>query len=102
MGAKKGTLPPAAGMGRIKGVPNKVTKELKDMIETALNAEARVVDEDGNVRVMQGGVEYLIRQRESNPQAFLTLVGKLLPRDINANVNVSGLAEALARIRRGG
>lgn len=23
--------PPAAGMGRVKGVPNKVTKQLKDM-----------------------------------------------------------------------
>ena len=87
MGAKKGTLPPAAGMGRVKGVPNKITRELKDMINGALERA--------------GGEDYLY-QCALDPDTrghFLTLVGKLIPRDINANVNVSGLAEALKRIR---
>lgn len=34
-----------------------------------------------------GGVDYLVEQSAANPTAFLTLVGKLLPIDVNANVN---------------
>ncbi len=45
MGALKGTRPPNAGKGRVKGTPNKVTRELKVMIEVALENA--------------GGVEYL-------------------------------------------
>jgi hypothetical protein len=51
--------------GRVKGTPNKITAELKDMILQALD-EA-------------GGVEYLVSCAKKNPQAFLTLVGKVLP-----------------------
>ena len=58
-------MPPAAGMGRKKGTPNKVTKALKDMILGAL---------DG-----LGGQEYLTRQGEENPVAFMALLGKVLP-----------------------
>lgn len=57
--------PPNAGKGRKKGVPNKVTGELKEMILQAL-ANA-------------GGVEYLEKAAKNNPAAFLTLVGKVLP-----------------------
>jgi len=59
--------PPAAGKGRQKGVPNKVTGELKQMILDALDGA--------------GGVGYL-QERASDPKtasAFLTLVGKVLP-----------------------
>ena len=65
MGAAKGTRPPNAGKGRRKGVPNKVTTALKDMITQAL----------ANV----GGVAYLEAQAAENPTAFLTLVGRVLP-----------------------
>lgn len=51
--------------GRTKGTPNKVTGAVKDMVLTAL----------GNA----GGVQYLQRQAEENPTAFLTLVGKVIP-----------------------
>jgi len=51
--------------GSRKGVPNRVTKELKDMILTALDGA--------------GGVEYLQGQAKDNPVAFLSLVGKVLP-----------------------
>ena len=53
------------GSGRKKGVPNKLTAELKDMILGALE--------------QAGGEEYLVRCAKKNPQAFLTLVGKVLP-----------------------
>lgn len=60
--------PPNAGKGRKKGVPNKVTGALKDMIIGALGDA--------------GGQEYLARQAESNPAAFMTLVGKVLPMQV--------------------
>jgi len=53
--------------GSRKGVPNKVTAELKDMIREALDAA--------------GGVSYLL-ERAHDPKtatAFLSLVGKTLP-----------------------
>jgi hypothetical protein len=63
-------LPPNAGKGRAKGTPNKVTKELKEMILAALDGA--------------GGVEYL-QERARDPRtasAFLGLVGKVLPMTI--------------------
>ena len=65
MGAAKGTRPPNAGKGRKAGTPNKLTTALKDMILQALSDA--------------GGVEYLKVQAVDNPNAFLTLVGKVLP-----------------------
>jgi hypothetical protein len=71
-------MPP--GPGRPKGVPNKVTSELKAMILGALD-EA-------------GGKEYLVQQAKENPNAFMTLVGKYIPAEVNAkltgNVKVNG------------
>ena len=62
-------LPPNAGKGRKKGVPNRVTKELKEMILGALSDV--------------GGQAYLARQAEENPNAYLALVGKVLPMTVN-------------------
>lgn len=56
------------GMGRKKGVPNKTTAALKDMILTALDKADP-----------EGSVAYLVAQAKANPTAFLTLVGKVLP-----------------------
>lgn len=58
------------GPGRPKGAQNKVTKELKDMILSALDGA--------------GGVQYL-QDRAKDPRtasAFLTLVGKVLPMQV--------------------
>lgn len=66
------------GKGRPKGKPNKINAALKDMILTALN-EAHP----------KGGVEYLKAQAADNPTAFLTLVGKVLPLDVNAKVDAT-------------
>lgn len=65
MAPPKGTIPPAAGRGRVKGTPNKVTGQLKEMILKALDKA--------------GGVDYLYEQAGENPVAFMTLVGKVLP-----------------------
>jgi hypothetical protein len=56
--------------GRPKGVPNKITGELRDMIWGALHDA--------------GGQEYLARQAREQPVAFLALLGKIIPRDIKA------------------
>jgi hypothetical protein len=62
MAAPKGTRPPG---GSRKGVPNKITADLKGMLLGALKAK--------------GGQKYLERQADENPTAFLGLVGKILP-----------------------
>jgi len=53
--------------GRQKGVTNKVNRELKDMILGALSDV--------------GGQSYLAARAIDCPGAFLTLVGKCLPKD---------------------
>jgi len=62
-------LPPG---GSRKGIPNKVTKELKDMILGALDDA--------------GGQAYLARQANENPGAFMSLIGKVLPKEIKAEI----------------
>ena len=51
--------------GRQKGTTNKLTADVKAMVLEALD--------------QAGGVSYLLTQAQSNPNAFLTLVGKVLP-----------------------
>jgi hypothetical protein len=51
--------------GRPAGTPNRVTGSIKAMIEGALKDA--------------GGREYLARQAEQNPVAFMGLVGRVLP-----------------------
>jgi len=63
-GIGKGT----PGPGRGKGNPNKLTRDLKEMILGALDDA--------------GGRKYLAEQAVLNPGPFLTLVGKCLPREI--------------------
>lgn len=58
--------------GSRKGIPNKATKELKDMILGALSDV--------------GGQKYLAQQAIENPGPFMALVGKVLPKDINAEL----------------
>jgi hypothetical protein len=81
MATKPGTVPKTAAKrpqpkgGSRKGVPNKATKELKDMILGALDAA--------------GGVDYLT-ERAIDPRtasAFLTLVGKVLPLQVAGDAN---------------
>ena len=67
------------GPGRPKGCRNHVTLELKEMIEKAL--------------MKAGGVRYLEEQAKANPSAFLTLVAKLLPRDVNLQGKIGSVGK---------
>lgn len=62
-------IPPNAGIGRKKGVPNKNTSLLKDAI---IEAATKAGDKEGLVG-------YLIKQARETPTAFLPLLAKVLP-----------------------
>lgn len=81
--------PPSAGKGRVKGVPNKVTREVKEMITQALDKA--------------GGVAYLVRcaKDPKTAPAFLTLVGKVLPLQVTG-ANGRTLAQELAEMPKEG
>lgn len=62
-----------AGKGRPKGSSNKLTKSVREAILVAFE--------------QVGGAEYLATMAVQQPQAFMTLLGKVLPTQIDANVN---------------
>ena len=63
--------PAKAGPGRPKGSRNKITNDIRQMVQTALSNA--------------GGVDYLTQQAHENPKAFLPLVAKLLPNRIEGD-----------------
>lgn len=74
------------GGGSRKGKPNKLTADVKAMVLSALDKA--------------GGVDYLLTQAQSNPNAFLTLVGKVLPMTVAGDPSaplVTRIERALVR-----
>jgi hypothetical protein len=65
---RKGEVPRTAGIGRKRGVPNKVTGAVKDMVLAALDKA--------------GGQDYLVEQAKKNPVAFMSLLGRILPMQV--------------------
>jgi hypothetical protein len=57
-----------AGPGRPPGAPNKLTATVKMMVLGALQ--------------QLGGIAYLKRQAKKHPQAFMTLLGKIIPTQV--------------------
>jgi hypothetical protein len=68
----RGSQPGERRGGRQKGTPNRVTRDLREMIEGAL--------ED------VGGRGYLVGQARENPTAFLALLKGLLPKQVSADI----------------
>ncbi len=64
-----------AGSGRKPGTPNKLTLTVRDALKEAFH------------RV--GGTDALVKLHATNPEAFFALVGKLIPTEIVADVNVN-------------
>lgn len=73
--------------GRTKGTPNKLSSTVKNMVLAALDKA--------------GGEKYLLEQAKSNPTAFLTLIGKVLPTEISGPdggpVEVTGITVKLVK-----
>ena len=64
------------GKGRTKGQPNRLTRTMKEAIEQAFDKA--------------GGVDYLVKLAHgtsSDRQAFAALIGRLLPMQVNSNID---------------
>lgn len=79
----RGSKPGEKRGGRAKGVPNKLTRTIKQAIEKAF--------ED------VGGAAYLAKMATEQPTAFMTLLGKVLPTQMEHS-NPDGSLAAPTRI----
>jgi hypothetical protein len=62
--------------GRARGTPNKVTGAVKEAITAAFDEV--------------GGKDYLVEIARSYPKVFCTLLGKLIPSEVRAELEHSG------------
>jgi len=85
MAAPKGQPKPESS-GRKKGVVNKTTADIKAMINNAL--------------YKAGGEDYLLRQAAENPVAFMGLIGKILPKQVDVDANLTGELNIASITRR--
>ncbi len=69
--------PPRAGMGRPPGSPNKTTASLKAAILEAFDEI--------------GGAEWLKDLAESDPKAFVSLLARLIPSEVSADITSTTL-----------
>lgn len=58
--------------GRQKGTPNKVTANIKEALQAAFDEV--------------GGKDYLVKIATSDPKSFCTLIGKVIPQDVNQKI----------------
>ena len=71
--------------GRKKGSTNKATADIKAMINNALT--------------LAGGEDYLLRQADENPVAFMGLIGKIIPKEVatelSGSINISRITREI-------
>lgn len=72
--------------GKPKGAVNKVTMDLRQMVLAALDKA--------------GGAAYLQQQAKDNPAAFMTMLGKCLPKDVKIEGDIS-LSVTVQRLTEG-
>ena len=68
--------------GREAGTPNKITREVREMVIAALDRA--------------GGEDYLLEQSKENPKAFLSLVGRLIPQQLTGKDDAPLIPERAA------
>ena len=71
--------------GRTKGTPIRTTAEMRDAVIQAFH-EA-------------GGVAYLVRVANDDPRTYLGLLGRVLPKEIKAEVTTTSLEALVTRAR---
>lgn len=74
---KRGPKPGTRPGGRQKGTPNKITRSLKDAILLAAQ-EAGGGGEEGML-------EYFKLQAKNNPNAFIGLIGRIIPLSVGGD-----------------
>ena len=62
-------------MARTKGAIGKLNKDMKEVIHLAFQRA--------------GGIDYLVRQAEAEPKAFMGLLGKIVPAEVRLDVAVA-------------
>ena len=58
--------------GRVKGTPNKVTSDIREMLKASLDKV--------------GGQKYFERQAMDNPVAYMGLIGKIIPQEVRQEI----------------
>lgn len=76
-GSGERRLPPNAGKGRKKGVPNKFTRSVKEAVQAAFDE----IQKDPKANLIAWG--------RANPGDFYRLSGKLIPTAVDAKVTGS-------------
>ena len=75
--------------GREKGAPNRITADMKTMIEEAAKrAGENVQKRRRSLKDLEPGTAYLADQAEKNPVAFMGLMKGLLPAKIDLDVTI--------------
>jgi hypothetical protein len=73
--------PPAAGKGRPKGAVNKLTKTIREAVEVSFEKI--------------GGADYLAKMAIEQPVAYMSLLGKVLPQQIEATGTFKTITEVM-------
>lgn len=79
---------PPRSPGRPKGKPNRITQDLREVIEQAFHKA--------------GGRDYLVGVARRRPDVFLALVGKIIPTETRLSVLASYQAMPIAVEQRDG
>lgn len=86
------------GAGRKKGQVNATTKEMKQVLLRSMSLAGRKIRKRLTGKKGGGAVDYLVWLAEEEPSSYASLIGKLIPRQVEATVAVEGLGD---RIREG-
>lgn len=78
--------PPNAGRGRVKGVPNKITRSVKEALQLAFEGI--------------GGVPALMRWGEANPSAFYPIWVRIAPQEHDITSNGQTLEALVSSSRK--